>query len=158
MLRQLTCVIPLLGLCGCVVSNCDPNTAEFFSGIACEASGTYGAHEQVQRQTLNSARKDLATQRANAAAAAEDAAAAQNRVAMLRGQLSAMQQDDARLRRRLDMAEARDAGARDRIRELRRQLDTHRDDVQRASAHPDPAEVEALERRRQQIIDAASAM
>ncbi len=110
----------LLATAGCSPQACDPSQAGFFSGIGCEASGSYGVRNQYQQSAL--AQQNAAALQSRAAAVDEGQRAnealisrdqARRRLAtsdretqQLRGRLAAARQRGSVDQARLDQAQA----------------------------------------------------
>ncbi len=150
--------LALLGLAACTPQACDPSQAGFFSGIGCEASGSYGTRNQYQRSALaqesalalqNRANAIDASQRANEALVSRDEAqrrlaSADRRTIQLRASLAA-----ARNRRDVDQVRLNDAQA-----ELTR-LQRDRASLQRGAS---AEQLRALEERQQRLNDSITGL
>lgn len=150
--------LALLGLAGCTPQACDPSQAGFFSGIGCEASGSYGVRNQYQRSALaqesslalqNRANAIDASQRANDAIVNRDEAqrrlsSADRRTAQIRASLAA-----ARSRRNVDQVRLDEAQS-----ELAR-LQRDRASLQRGAS---AEQLRAFEERQQRLNDSITGL
>ncbi|MGH7117818.1 MAG: hypothetical protein ACREFP_02295 [Acetobacteraceae bacterium] len=145
----------ILGLAGCAASQCDPNSAGFFTGIGCAVGGGYA----TRRQDLGSA---LMESQQSAAAAASQAsaneAAAQQAEATLAGertQLAAMEHEQSDLARRLAAAEAAHTSTSAQLDAAKRSLAAlqTKTRAQAEASAPDPAALAALKADQQHLLD-----
>lgn len=150
--------LALLGLAACTPQACDPSQAGFFSGIGCEASGSYGVRNQYQRSALaqesslalqNRANAIDAGQRANDAILSRDEArrrlsSADRRTAQIRASLAA-----ARNRRDVDQTRLDEAQS-----ELAR-LQRDRTSLQRGAS---AEQIRAYEERQQRLNDSITGL
>ena len=157
-MKGIVAGLALLGLAACTPQACDPSQAGFFSGIGCEASGSYGTRNQYQRSALaqesalalqNRANAIDASQRANEALVSRDEAqrrlaSADRRTIQLRASLAA-----ARNRRDVDQVRLNDAQA-----ELTR-LQRDRASLQRGAS---AEQLRALEERQQRLNDSITGL
>jgi chromosome segregation ATPase len=151
-LRRAAVLLPLLLAAGCATPNCDPRNAGFFDGLGNEASGCYARNQQRQEQELAAARADLARQRAATAAAQADAAAATRDLAAMQERLNAVAAESHTMRGRIAAARARQNADLAAVQRAQDQVDALARDVSRARAAPNPAAVQELERRRQELL------
>lgn len=154
--RATTYLLPLT-LMACANGNCDPTQAGFFSGISGEVSGCYAARDRVLQNNLSAARTDLDQQMFRARATATDRAAAENEREFNRGRLRAMGNENAILRRRFESAPQQESAARAAVSRRLSELDElERDRRAALTQTPDPAAVQALDRRRRALLDSAT--
>ena len=123
-MRAAAAGIVLLGLAACTPQACDPSQAGFFSGIGCEASGSYGVRNQNQQLSLaqqnslamqNRADALSASDRANDALVSRDEArrrlaSADRQTTRIRASLAAARNRRNVDQTRLDQAQAELAG------------------------------------------------
>jgi hypothetical protein len=150
MLRRLA-LLPLLALGACAAQNCNPSTADFFSGIGCEVSGANAQNEQALQRNLSNARLDLARQRADARAAAVQASSDQANLAALQARLRETARQEAQLRRQVDAARTRQGADAAAVQRATADLDALEAARRNAAAAPSPAAVEDVERRRRAL-------
>ncbi len=106
-MKVLVAVGCLLGLSACSAQQCDPSQAGFLSGIGCEASGSYAVRNQSQRSILaqqNAVALQNRVQAQNEGVHATQALVARDQA---RGRLAVIDQQNAQLRTRLEVARAR---------------------------------------------------
>ena len=137
-MRHLLFGAAMIGLAGCSPQACDPSQAGFFSGIGCEASGSFSTRNQYQRSTL----------------AQQNALALQNRADAIdegsRANQALLNRDEAR--RRLSAADRQTAELRARLSAAR-----GRGDVDGARLSQAQAELNALQRQRAGLAGGATA-
>lgn len=155
--RVLLAFLPLGALTACAPGNCDPAQADFFTGIAGQASGCYAARNQTLQTNLQSARTDLQRQQSLARAAAIDKGAAEAERDRAATRLHAMGNDMAHLRQLLNDASRREHVDRVALQRQQSDLESLERDRRTAMSRPaDPAEVQELERRRKALLDSAT--
>ena len=137
-MRPLAAVAALLCLAACTPQACDPSQAGFFSGIGCEASGSYATRNQYQRSTL----------------AQQSAVAMQNRADALnegaRANQALLSRDEAR--RRLASADRQTGELRARLAAAR-----SRGDVDGGRLSQAQAELADIQRQRAGLSNGATA-
>ncbi len=133
-----SCLVVSALLGGCTPQACDPSRADFFSGIGCEASGSYTTRNQYQQSAL--AQQNAAVLQNRAAAADEGARANDALISrdQARRRLASSDRETAQLRARLAAARARGGADQARL-----------DEAQ--------AEVAALQRQRAGLQNGATA-
>ena len=136
-MKALALGAALLACAACTPQACDPSQAGFFSGIGCEASGSYGVRHNYQESTL----------------AQQNAAALQNRAAAIdegqRANEALISRDDAR--RRLASSDRETSQLRARLAAARA-----RGSVSQARLDQAQAELDALQRQRAGLQNGAT--
>ncbi len=149
----LAALLALSPLVACAPGNCDPNQADFFSGIAGEASGCYAARDRQLRTNMDAARANLETERARAFQARLDAGSARREQDQAAASLAQMARQNAALRARLATAASRDGADRASIARQQAELDAlERDRAAASRRGPDPTQLQELQRRQRALM------
>jgi hypothetical protein len=139
-------------LAGCAPSNCDPSQAGFISGIGCEASGAYSQRRQMQQAQLASSRASVLAERANAAAAQDEAAMSQAALRDRQQRLRAVDSQNAALRRRLATLRASNSVDQSRLAAAQGQLDELNRERANIATAPDDVSVRDLETQQKKLL------
>lgn len=148
----------LLGLAACSPQACDPSQAGFFSGIGCEASGSYGVRNQYQRSTL--AQQNAVALQSRADALNEGSRANQALLSrdQARQRLSASDRQTADLRARL--AAARRNGTLDaaRLNQAQAELASIQQQRNGLAGGATPDQIRAYEEQHRRLMESLSAI
>ena len=155
-MKALALGAALLACAACTPQACDPSQAGFFSGIGCEASGSYGVRHNYQESTL----------------AQQNAAALQNRAAAIdegqRANEALISRDDARrrlassdretnqLRARLAAARARGSVSQARLDQAQAELDALQRQRAGLQNGATPDQLRAYQERHRQLLEDVS--
>ena len=155
-IQAVVAIALIVLLAGCTPAACDPSQAEFFSGVGCAVSGSYGARESELRTGVTEARANALEQQLQADRARADQASAQQELARHRNQLALLDGRLRELRRQLDLARQRQGINQDAVKqaeqELRR-LQNARSTVSPTSTDADLHALEAPTRELDQRLD-----
>ena len=158
-LVALPAILLAASLAACAPGNCDPSTAGFFDGIACQSSGAFDQRQNRLQTDLSGARNNLQLERGRADAAAYDANQAQGEQSRMSGRLAAMGRENAVLRARLNTAARQQGTDTNLVRQRQAELAAlERDRTAAARSGANPAQVADLERRRRLLLDAAAGL
>jgi glutamate-1-semialdehyde aminotransferase len=139
---------------GCAAQQCDPHTADFFSGVGCAAGGGYNQRIGTLQNTLQQTQNyDVAMRQQQAEQMAAGDAAIRT-ATILEGQIHEMQREQAELRAKLQqIAERR--GNDEATRNAARQLDQLQKRTQaEAKSPPDQATVQQLQDDQRKLVEA----
>ena len=150
--------VALVGLSACTPQACDPSQAGFFSGIGCEASGSYGVRHQDQQYSLaqqNSLALQNRADAVDASARASDALVnrdeARRRLTNADRRTGQMKASLAAARRRRDVDQTRLGQAQAELTQLQRDRAT----LQRGASAD---QLRAFEERQQRLNDSISGL
>jgi chromosome segregation ATPase len=158
MIARLAAALSLAALAGCAAGSCDPSQAGFFSGIGCEASGAYGARNQMQRSALAQSRSQALQEEAGAGQAQSEAASAEASLNERRRQLDTLDRETASLRARLGRLRGSNRVDQGRLAVARAQLDELQRRRAALPASASEAQIEELERKRTALFDVAKGL
>ena len=140
-------------LAGCAASQCDPRTANLFSGIGCEVGGGYAQRAQGQQADLANSRAVSLQQRADADTAGKQAAAAEADVAARRRRVAALDAQTVTLRRQLAEAKRTHAADSAALQRAEAQFDALQQQRATMPDTPSEAQMDDLERQRTALAD-----
>jgi chromosome segregation ATPase len=140
-------------ICGCTPAACDPSTADLFSGIGCQVSGSYATRQTGLRNDLAAAQANEMQRQADATQAAADEANAaealdrrRRQLAILDGRLHAMERELAAASHRQDVDQAA-------LQRANQQLNLLRAQRAQVTTQSDDSKLRALEAPTQALND-----
>ena len=146
-----TLALPLLAT-ACSPAACDPSQAGFFSGIGCEASGSYRSRNESQQAQLATARTAALQNDAAAYNARNDAASAQLSLAERRRRLGALDSQVAAARRQLANLRQSQGVDQDRLARAQQAVDQAQSTRAQLPAQANGAQIDATQRRLNDLL------
>ena len=152
-MRALLVGSALVGLAACTPQQCDPSQAGFLSGIGCAASGSYATRNQYQRSELAQQNVVASQNRVEANYAGARASQALLTRDQARRRLTAIDQQTAQLRTRLNAARARGDISQIRLSDAQAELNALQRERSSLRGAATDEQVRALENHERRVRD-----
>jgi hypothetical protein len=148
-----------LALAGCSSTNCDPARAGFLESIGCSSSGGFGARQASLEGSLAQQQAQELQQRALAEHNSQEATAAQADLAKRRRDLANLDNKLAILRQELTQAQHREGVDRSALNDAERQVtDLQVTRRQLIATDPDPQALQRLMAREDKLLEMLKSM
>ncbi|CAI3938820.1 unnamed protein product [Commensalibacter communis] len=148
MIQSLRFFIPFTGflfLVGCSsTQNCNPDQANFFSGIGCSVGGGYQNRTQDLKNQLGSEQQSATQQQQQAQQSYQQANQLQNDIAQRRNELSKIDSQAWAVRQKLQKAKADHSMSSQEIKQKEKQLANYNAKRAKVSTDPSQQDINAL--------------
>jgi hypothetical protein len=141
----LVALVTSMSVAACTSPNCDPNQADFFSGLGNAASGCYAAKDKAYQHQLDTSGVLREQERMRATSAAANARAANQNLADAQGRLAAVDQQSAIMEGQLSALQRRTDVSQSALRQAEREIEELRRLRSVARATPTPQALQAVE-------------
>ncbi len=159
-MRRCLAGFAFLALAGCAASQCDPNQADFFTGIGCVAGGGYQQRTAAAEAQLAQSQQQLAAAEGSAEVAQANDAAEQSKVAALQEGLAEENAELGILQARLDSERAQHADRAAQLEAMQQRIAALRAVIGSALGDPNltAAKAERLQAEKDQLLALAAHM